>query len=99
DDKSARNWEVENDRFVAEGQGGVSMSPDLPEKFTIRFNLTWKNHPNFRFTFADPLKTSTERVDRYFLQFGGAGLEIKRESKGEPRYTPIVLLSRTPDQY
>ena len=99
DVNGSRNWNAEGDSFVAQGQGTISRELDLPEKFIVRLKLRWQNHPNFRFTFADPLEPVGKRVDRYFLQFAGAGLEIKRESKGSNRYTPIVLLSRSPDQF
>ncbi|MCU0749003.1 MAG: hypothetical protein MUF13_05580, partial [Akkermansiaceae bacterium] len=33
------------------------------------------------------------------LQFGGAGLEIKREASKGKRYNTVILLNRTPNQY
>ena len=101
DVNGSRNWNATGESFVAEGQGTISRELNLPEKFIVRFKLSWRNHPNFRFSFADPLEKVGQRVDRYFLQFAGAGLEIKRESKGKDsnRYTPIVLLSRSPEQF
>jgi len=97
--RDSRDWKIENGNLSVSGQGEISRKIDLPEKFVIRFDLIWNNNPNFRFTFADPLEGKSERVDRYFLQFGAAGLEIKRESTGENRYTPILMLSRRPDQF
>ncbi len=99
DENGSRNWTVTDGEFLAEGEGTVSRKIDLPEKFIIRFDLGWTNHPNFRFTFADPLKPANEPANRYFLEFSGAGVNVKRESTGLTRYTPIVLLSRTPDQF
>lgn len=99
DRDGARNWVLDDDSFLAAGQGSISRDFDLPEKFIIRFQLTWTSNPNFRLFFADPLKEMGERVDRYFLQFAGAGLEVKREATLNNRYTPIVLLNRQPDQF
>lgn len=99
DAQGSRNLAVSDGAFVASGQGTVSRDFELPDKFVIRFDLNWRSNPNLRFTFADPLKGTGERVDRYFLQFAGAGLEIKRESAANNRYTTIAQLSRKPDEY
>lgn len=55
--------------------------------------------PNFQVHFADPLKTKGEPCDRYYLQFGGAGLEIKREAAKGKHYNTIAQLNRTPNQF
>ncbi len=99
DSGGARNWEIRNGRYVATGQGTISRDIDLPEKFLLRFTLDWAAHPNFRMFFAGPSKSPGERANRYYLQFAGSGFEIRRESMGKNRFTPIVLLSRTPEQF
>ena len=56
--------------------------------------------PSFKIYFADPLGEVGIPTDRYYLQFGGAGLEIKREAtKGRQHYNTLLLLNRTPNQY
>ncbi len=95
----ARNWTVDGGVFLATGQGTLSRDFKLPDKFVIRFNFAWDSHPNFRMFFAEPDKGANERANRYYLQFANSGLEIRRESMGKSRYTPIVLLSRTPEQF
>lgn len=100
-DKDFKNWTFENRSLVANGPAEASMKVALPERFILRFTLKWqpKQSPNFQFFFADPLKDIGESVDRYRLQFGGAGFEIKREASKGKRYTTVILLNRTPNQY
>ncbi len=95
----ARSWSFEEGRFYATGQGTLSRNDVLPEKFILRFDLNWVGHPNFRLYFADPLSQTGERVDRYFMQFAGGGVEIYREAKDTNRPIPIVVLSRGPDRF
>ncbi|MBC7980061.1 MAG: hypothetical protein H7Y36_05815 [Armatimonadetes bacterium] len=99
DGNGSRNWTIEDGKLLSAGPGNLSRELNLPENFIIRFELNWSSNPNFRLSFADPLQTAGDQADRYFLQFAGAGLEIKRESTLKNRYTPIVLLSRTPEQF
>lgn len=95
----ARNWETENGHYLATGQGMISRDVKLPEKFILRFQLDWETHPNFRMFFAGPSIPPGERANRYYLQFSGSGFEIRREMMGDARFTPIVLLSRTPEEF
>lgn len=99
DSGGARNWEIQKNNYLATGQGMISRDIDLPEKFILRFALDWDAHPNFRMFFAGPSKSPGVRANRYFLQFAGSGFEIRRETMGKTRYTPIVLLRRTPNQF
>lgn len=100
-DKDFKNWTFENRSLVANGPAQAAMKVALPEQFVLRFTLKWqpKQSPNFQFFFADPMKEKGEAVDRYYLQFGGAGLEIKREASKGKRYNTVILLNRTPNQY
>ncbi len=98
----AKNWTFTNNSLVARGPATASMKfPTLPKQFTLRFTLKWKEKqsPNFQVCFADPLKPKGEPSDRYYLQFGSAGLEIKREVSKGKRYHTLVLLNRTPTQF
>lgn len=96
-----RNWIFERKSLVSRGPSTASKLVDLPEQFILRFNLRWqaRNNPNFQVFFADPLLEKGVAADRYYLQFGGAGLEIKRESSTGKRYHTVGLLNRTPNQY
>eukprot|EP00903_Cladosiphon_okamuranus_P004037 g4035.t1 len=99
DSSNQQAWEIRNGRFLARENGTIARDVALPEKFIIRFRLSWKNRPNFRFFFADPLKDAGERVNRYFLQFAGAGMELKRESTGASRYSTVALIDRPPERF
>jgi hypothetical protein len=100
DSDGARNWKFENNALVASGPAFVSKSFETPQQFVVRFTLKWEGNPNFQIYFADPLKPRGEVSDRYYMQFNGAGIELKRESSKGNRYTTVVLLSnRTPDVF
>jgi hypothetical protein len=98
----AKNWTFTNNSLVVTGPATASMKlPTLPKQFILRFTLKWKDRqsPNFQVYFADPLKAKGKPSDRYYLQFGTAGLEIKREASMGKRYNTIVQLNRTPTQF
>jgi len=99
--KEFKKWTFANNQLVAEGSAMATKKLALPEKFVLRFTLAWqaKQTPNFQMYFADPLLGKGDPVDRYYLQFGGAGLEIKREASKGKRYNTVILLNRTPNQY
>lgn len=101
DDGEKKNWTFEHDSLIAGGPATVSKNFALPQQFILRFTLKWQARqvPNFQVFFADPLKDKGERCDRYYLQFGGAGLEIKREAAQGKRYSTIIQLARNPGQY
>lgn len=96
-----KNWAFENGALVAKGPATAAAKLVLPRKFILRFTLAWESRevPNFQCSFADPLRKKGEARDRYYLQFNGAGLEIKREASKGGRYTSIVQLNRTPGLY
>ncbi len=96
-----KNWSFEHGSLVANGQAAASKNLPLPQQFIIRFTLKWqlRQIPNFRIYFADPLVAKGEACDRYLLQFGAAGLEMKRESTKGRHFSTIVQLNRTPNQY
>ncbi len=96
-----KNWEFKDGGLIASGPATASKDIGLPQQFILRFTLTWeeKKAPNFQVHFADPLRAKGELCDRYYLQFGGAGLEMKREAATGKRYNTIIQLNRTPNQY
>jgi hypothetical protein len=97
----AKNWSFNNNRLMATGPAKASAMVDLPSQFILRFTLKWqpRQSPNFQVFFADPLKPLGDPCDRYYLQFGAAGLEIKREAANGKHYNTLVQLNRSPEQY
>jgi len=99
DGANAENWEFEDGVIAMHGSGKMSRKLATPQQFIVKFRLNWRVNPNFQFSFADPLLPQNQTSDRYYFQYGSAGVEIKRESTTGRRYTTIVMLNRTPDQY
>ena len=92
-------WKFANNALTANGPAIASKAFETPRQFVLKFTMKWQTTPNFRIYFADPLTPAVELVDRYYLQFNGAGLEIKRESSLGKRFQTVILLARGLDQY
>lgn len=95
------NWLFNEQSLISKGPSSASRKLAMPRQFILRFELKWEpaSTPNFIVSFADPLAAQSEPSNRYYLQFGGAGLEIKRESAIGKRYNTFAILNRLPDQY
>lgn len=92
-------WRFLDRTLVANGPAKASKSFDAPLQFILKFTLKWQANPNFQVYFADPLLPKRDAVDRYYMQFNAAGLEIKRESTKGKKFQTVILLARTPDQF
>ncbi len=92
-------WQFANDALTANGPAQSARDFAAPPQFVLKFTLKWQSNPMFKIYFADPLTPEAELVDRYFLQYGSAGLEIKRESSKGKRYQTVIQLPRSPDQF
>lgn len=99
DSDGAGNWKFEDQALVASGPAYVSKNLNIPEQFSLKLTLKWQGNPNFQIYFVDPLKARGEASDRYYFQFAGAGMELKRESATGNRFTTVILSNRTPDQF
>jgi hypothetical protein len=97
--EESKQWKFSNGALIADGQAFATRTFNTPEQFILKFALKWKANPNIQIYFADPLLPKAEAVDRYYMQFNGAGLEIKRESSTGKRFQTVILLARTPDQF
>ena len=95
----SKRWKFSGGSLVANGPATASRSFETPQQFILKFTLKWQANPNFQIFFADPLMPKAELVDRYYMQFNGAGLEIKREFTTGKRFQSVIILSRTPDQF
>ena len=99
DPATADHWAFSNEAFHVRGSGKISRDFDLPQQFIVRFKLAWVNDPNIKVCFATALGSGEAPVDRYYLTFNGAGIEIKREASSGRHFTPIATLQRLPKQY
>lgn len=97
--EESKQWEFSNGALIADGPAVAARTFKIPEQFIFKFTLKWKANPNIQIYFADPLLPKAEATDRYYMQFNGAGMEIKRESGTGKRFQTVILLTRTPDQY
>lgn len=100
-DGPLKNLSIDAGALVANGQASAVRDIGLPRDFIIRFTLIWQERqmPNFQVYFADPLRPRGEASDRYYVQFNGAGIEIKREAEQGRRYNQIAALNRTPNLF
>lgn len=96
-----KNWSFANGTLVSKGPAAASKKLQLPRQFIMSFTLVWQQGatPNFKICFADPLVPMGEPCNRYFLQFGGAGMEIKREAATGKRYNTIAIINRSADRF
>ena len=99
--EKTKKWNYGQNSFSTRTEAVASKKFNLPQQFVLCFSLRWEARqiPNYVIYFADPLGQTGMPTDRYFLQFGGAGLEIKRESTKGSHYKSLLLLNRTPNQY
>lgn len=95
---TGQNWTFVNKGLVANGPARAYRATEAPRQFIFKCSLKWQGSPSFQIFFADPLKTATDPVDRYYFQFNAAGFEIKREAATGRRYHTIIPSTRTPDQ-
>ena len=99
DPASADHWAFNDGTFHVRGSGKISREFDLPQQFIVRFKLSWASEPNIKIYFAAAPGTLATPLDRYYLTFSGAGIEIKREASSGRHFTTIATLNRLPKQY
>lgn len=93
-------WRFESGRFVSDGSGTLSREFDLPGSFALRFRVAWRHTPNLQVYFADDSLATTGKADRYYLQLGGSGFELKRQQSndGHP-YLSMASIPSEPSDY
>lgn len=99
DRAGAQSWTFANNSLIANGPAVASRKFVLPQQFVLKFTLQWESNPNVKVYFADPLMGTVEVADRYYMQFNGAGLEVKRESSKGEHFRTVILLPRVPENY
>jgi hypothetical protein len=99
DSGNANSWVFSERELRIEGPGRIGRPLPAADQFLVRFDFEWTDNPNMQFHFAAPLEAQNQPSDRYYLQFGQAGLEVKRESTGPTRYQSLHILNRPPNHY
>jgi|GEM_PF-1020370 len=99
DPATAERWTFHDGALQVRGSGKISRQFDLPQQFIVRFKLSWVEDPNIKVYFAAAAGSGETAMDRYYLTFSAAGIEIKREASSGRRYTTIATLQRLPKQY
>lgn len=100
--KVEENWHYQDGTLTSDGRGSISRSFDeLPESFSFRFDVSWVARPNLQVYFcSDTTNSGGGKINRYYLQMGSAGIEIKRQSStGKTPYQTIALISRMPESF
>ena len=95
------NWHFEDGALVSDGRGSISQNfPDLPDSFAFSFRLKWESKPIFKAFFSsESTVANSGKHDRYFLQFGTAGVEIKRQSSGRTPYHSLITVNRNHESF
>ncbi|MEP4079708.1 hypothetical protein [Haloferula sp.] len=95
------NWHFEDGALVSDGSGSVSREfKDLPDSFSFSLQLKWADKPMFKVFFSSDSSTSSGgNHDRYFMQVGSAGIEIKRQSSGKNSYHSLIVVNRSIDTF
>jgi hypothetical protein len=88
------DWKLNNGRLTASSNSLIYRDMNLPESYKVRFKLGWDSNPNFTFYFGDPMDYTGKAVNRYYLQFGRAGIEIKRELTTKGSGATIKMIPR-----
>ncbi len=93
------SWKFENG-LVSSGYGAATRKFEkLPDRYIIRFHISWVGTAGFKFSFANNTDKTTEASDCYYLQFNNAGLELKRQATGGKKHTSLAAFNEfTPEQ-
>ncbi len=93
-------WRFDSKRFASDSSGTLSRTFDTPGSFSLSFRLSWRNSPNIQVYFADESLETTGKADRYYLQFAGAGFELKRQQSGDgQQYLSMASIPRDPSEF
>ncbi len=100
-DGGMANWTFKNNALISSSQSTAEMKLGLPANFVMKFTLVWQDDmvPNFQIFFADPHAAKGTSSNRYYMQFGGAGIEIKREAATGKRYHTLATINQSHEQF
>jgi hypothetical protein len=94
-------WRYDDESFVAANSGTIARNFDIRKSFALSFRVAWSSSPNVQIYFADDSLETTGKADRYYLQFGGSGLELKRQQskEGSQQYLSMASIQVDPADY
>jgi hypothetical protein len=93
-------WRYDARRFSADSSGTLSREFDIPGSFALKFQLHWRNSPHVQAYFACDTFETTGRANRYYLQFGGSGFELKRQdASGNGAFLSMGTIPRDPSDF
>lgn len=92
-------WATDSGDFISQGPGRISREMKLPEQFSLRFQLAWKNLPNLQTDFCATLDEDGQPTSRYYLQMNSGGLEIRRQSEDGRISPPLATSPFRPDEF
>lgn len=72
------DWHFAGGTYRTGKTGTLAANPGLPENVRFRFNLAWKQTPNFAFRFCAANNSANTKQDTYELLFNSAGIQISR---------------------
>ncbi len=75
---SKGTWTLRDGVYNAKKIGYIARKLDLPKNIRIRFDLAWRDTPNFAFRFCADHNSATTKQDSYELTFNSAGMRISR---------------------
>jgi hypothetical protein len=95
-----QNWdEMDGGGFTVEGSGKLARTIELPDQYSIQYDLAWRGMPSLQTSFADATSEAPNKQNRYFLQFNAAGFELRRFNADGNRQVALFQVPRQPDSF
>lgn len=98
--ESAEGWDLKSgwrftpDCFSTDSSGTLARTFELPENYSISFDLSWEAVPNLQIGLNDDSAEINARGDRYIATINASGIDLKREQKeGNRRFLPMALIA------
>jgi len=89
-----RNWRYDEGGLTSEGRGSVHRKfKDLPDSFSLSFQLDWEQYPSFQLYFCSPSENASRSgLDRYTLQCNGSQLTLSRQTSERNRTQALAAI-------
>lgn len=96
-DTKEGSWSFSGATYTSKGSGVLAREIEMPENVRIRFDLAWKETPNFIFRFCGETDAATTKQDTYELSFNSAGMQVRRY-QGNRQYAPLANIGLKPHE-